>query len=184
MLKTSNMVYKTLVIGVIVLFIGVGIQPAIAVDIKTTISNNQNEDCKSCDEVSESDLIKIEKLLNKVDVYSKLLLLLSKYNSELRELSEELSNQLSNINKLYDEFNINILQQFKRPICFILEPLFAIIWITFVYAIVMCQYAVFGFGGLLEVLILILFLPIYIAVLPIIMVVNEMMVKFDCDRWI
>jgi len=34
MLKTSNMVYKTLVVGVIVLFIGVGIQPAIADIVK------------------------------------------------------------------------------------------------------------------------------------------------------
>ena len=182
-MSRNPVLYKILVVGVIVLFIGIGIQPAFAVDTKTTISNNQNEDCKSCDEVSESDLIKIDKLLNKVDVYSKLLLMLSKYNSELREMSEELSNQLSNINKLYDEFNINILQQSTRPICFILEPLYAIIWFIWTVSSAICYYAIWCYS-LEMVLLLILFLPILIVVTPIFMVVEEMIVKFDCDRWI
>ena len=41
MLKTSSLVYKTLVIGVIILFIGVGVQPAIASD--NTIYNEKIE---------------------------------------------------------------------------------------------------------------------------------------------
>jgi len=170
-----------LAIGIVVLFIGVGIHPAFAVNTKQSMVNKVSvEDC-GCGEVSDTDLVKVDRLLDRVEFYSKLLLVLSQHHPELREISEELSNQLSNINKLYDEFNTNILQQIKRPICYFLEPLYVIIFIIWVYSGVMCQLAVLVYDS---VLLLILFLPILIVVTPIIMVVDEMIVKFDCDRWI
>ena len=52
MVKTSNMVYKTLVVGIIVLFIGIGIQPAFATvqqsadfnnEVKQSLNNKQGE---------------------------------------------------------------------------------------------------------------------------------------------
>jgi len=140
------------------------------------------EDC-GCGEVSDTDLVKVDRLLDRVEVYSKLLLVLSKHNPELREMSKELSNQLSNINKLYDEFNTDILQQGKHPICIILEPLYVIVFIIWGVSMAILYYTKWWYN-LKDVLLLILFLPILIVVTPIIMVVDEMIVKFDCDRLI
>ena len=44
---------KILAIGIIILFIGVGIHPSFAVDTKSTTSNNKSEEFKSCSEVSK-----------------------------------------------------------------------------------------------------------------------------------
>jgi hypothetical protein len=53
-----------------------------------------------CKEVSKSDLIHVERLLDKVEVYSKLLLVMSRQNPEIRELNEDLSNMISPLNTL------------------------------------------------------------------------------------
>jgi len=167
-----------LAIGIVVLFIGVGIQPAFAVNTKQSMVNKVSiEDC-GCGEVSDTDLVKVDRLLNRVEVYSKLLLVLSKHNPELREMRGELSDQLANINKLYDEFNTDILQQIKHPICIILEPLYVIIFIIWVFANVMCQLAAKAYNS---VLLFILFLPFYILVTPIFWFLLDMIVKYDCE---
>ncbi len=167
-----------LAIGIVVLFIGVGIHPAFAVNTKQSMINKVSvEDC-GCGEVSDTDLVKVERLLDRVEVYSKLLLVLSKHNPELREMSEELSNQLANINKLYDEFNTNILQQFKHPVCYILEPLYVIIFIIWGFATEICKMAALVYNS---VLLLILFFPIYMVVTPIFWFLVDMIVKYDCE---
>ena len=43
-------VYRFLVVGVIVLFVGMGVQPAFAVDVSTSISDNE-EECDVCPSV-------------------------------------------------------------------------------------------------------------------------------------
>jgi len=84
------LVRKGIVFAVIFLFIGVGIHHAFAVDAKQSMVNKASiEDC-GCGDVSLTDLVKIEKLLDRVEVYSKLLLVLARYNPELKEISEEL----------------------------------------------------------------------------------------------
>ena len=167
-----------LAIGIVVLFIGVGIHPAFAVNTKQSMVNKVSvEDC-GCGEVSDTDLVKVDRLLDRVDVYNKLLLVLSKHHPELREMSEELSNQLSNINKLYDEFNTDILQQIKRPICYILEPLYVIIFIIWAFAFEISYLAILVYDS---VLLLIIFVPILIALFPIMSFLVKMIVKYDCD---
>ena len=89
---------QTIVLSIILLLIGVSVSSAISVDTKSTISNNQSEECKECNEVSDADLVKVERLLDKVEVYSKLLLVLSKHNPEFREISEELLNEITIVN--------------------------------------------------------------------------------------
>ncbi len=95
----NKLLSKILAIGIIILFIGVGIHPAFAVDTKQSIRFNQSEKCRECSEISDADLVKVESLLNRVGVYSKLLLVLSRYNPELREISEDLSYLISTFKK-------------------------------------------------------------------------------------
>jgi hypothetical protein len=61
---------------------------------------SKSKDC-DCQEVSRSDFIRVERLLDRIEVYSKLLLVLSRHNPELRDLNEELSD-ISNLNKQWD----------------------------------------------------------------------------------
>jgi hypothetical protein len=50
-MNKKPVLYKTLIIGVIILFVGVGVQPAFAVDV----SNNEDE-CNLCPKVSKKNI--------------------------------------------------------------------------------------------------------------------------------
>jgi hypothetical protein len=88
----SKLYCKILAWSIIFLFIGVSFSSAISVDTRSVIENE--EECKECNKVDNADLIKVERLLDRVEVYSKLLLVLSRYNPELKEVSEELSDDI------------------------------------------------------------------------------------------
>ncbi|KYK33345.1 MAG: hypothetical protein AYK22_09090 [Thermoplasmatales archaeon SG8-52-3] len=63
----ERVLYKSLVTGVIVLFIGVGIQPAIAVDISKSSSNNE-DDCELCPTISKLMDVENEEEYEKISV--------------------------------------------------------------------------------------------------------------------
>jgi hypothetical protein len=86
---------KVFAVGIIVLFVGVSVSSAISVDTHSVIENE--EECKECNEVDNADLIIVERLLDRVEVYSKLLLVLSNHYPELIYLNEELSNVISTL---------------------------------------------------------------------------------------
>jgi hypothetical protein len=106
-----RLLIKTLALSIIFLFIGVSLSSAISVDTKSNVSNNESEECRECNEISDADLVIVERLLNRVEVYSKLLVVLSSYNPEIEEMSKELSN-LKYTNNTLD---------FREQICDILE---------------------------------------------------------------
>ncbi len=112
-----KMLNKILVMGITILFIGVGIYPAFAVDNKTSVVNQQNEENCGCEVVSKSDLIKVKRLLNRLEVYSKLLLVLSKNHPELVETSEELTNKITILNGMYKGLKANPLLPDNLAIC-------------------------------------------------------------------
>ena len=168
---------QTILISIILLLIGVSISSAISVDTKTIITNNQNDECRDCNKVRDADLIRVERLLDKVEVYSKLLSVLSKYNSELKEMSEELSNQLSNINKLYDEFNTDILQQGTHPICIILVPLYIIVLVNSVYLYHLGLEFYYSNHPLLGII----FISVALALEPITFFIIGMIKEYECE---
>ncbi len=92
---------KILALGLISLFIGVSVSSAISIDIESTIVDNDSKEVCGCKEIDSRHLVVLEKQLNRLEVYTKLLLVLSRYNPELREISEELSN-LINYDSLWD----------------------------------------------------------------------------------
>jgi hypothetical protein len=119
----KRLYYKTLAIGIILLFLGVSVSSAISIDTKSTITNIQSEECKECNEVSKSDLVIVERLLNRVEVYSKLLLVLSNNNPEIREKCEELSNIKDTI-----DWDFPIICNILGSIAFKLEDIADLIW--------------------------------------------------------
>lgn len=94
----KNHLGKILATVIIVLFIGVSFSSAISIDTKPSISTKESiEDC-GCNEVSDADIVKLEKQLNVLEIYSKLLLVLSKDNLELNEKYEKYLDLLQSIN--------------------------------------------------------------------------------------
>ena len=91
---------KLLVVGIIVLFVSVGIQPAFAVENKVSTDKVENvEDC-DCQEVSEIDLDNLDKESDRLESYRGLLSLLSKRNSKVAEYYEGLSNSISTLKEI------------------------------------------------------------------------------------
>ena len=157
---------KSIVISIILLFVGVSASSAVSVDTKSTISNNQNEECRECNEISDADLVKVERLLNRVEVYSKLLLVLSRHNPELREICEELSNGITTLKESLKNDGYSIICVLIWAI--VAPPLYLITDI--IYRIDQ----LLGGEGVIELLLLLLFVsPIYIPII-------ELGERLDC----
>ena len=100
--KKPTLLYKTLVFGVIVLFIGVGIQPAFA---NTHDTYENEDDCELCaKKVSKSQLTLLKNLLNRLEKYDDQLPALSELNPEFKEKYQEAYNKLIIFKKLINEF--------------------------------------------------------------------------------
>ena len=69
-MNKKPVLYKSLVVVIVILFIGIGIQPAFAVNVSTTISDSE-EECDICpsieDVVDSKDLEKYQELFNKIN---------------------------------------------------------------------------------------------------------------------
>ena len=130
-----NIIYKkTLVIGIILQLVGVSVSSAMSVDNKPVISTDESEECSECEELCNAELDKVKHSIKRLEVYSKLLLVLSRHNPELMEISWQLYIHLSNINQLYAGFNTIILQKDEQPICSILEPLYVIVFVIYAFS--------------------------------------------------
>jgi len=62
------------------LFVGVSVSSGISIDNKPSISQDESEDDCRCNEISDADIVKLEKQLDRLEVYSKLLLVLPSNN--------------------------------------------------------------------------------------------------------
>lgn len=91
----NNAYKKGLALSIIVLFIGVGIQPAFAVDISKVRPSENIEDC-DCQVTDNFDIVKIrdllnraERSLNRVEIFTKFITTFSKGNPEVFEVCLE-----------------------------------------------------------------------------------------------
>ena len=106
MVKTSSMVYKTLVVVIIVIFIGVGIQPAYTVNVSNHISDSE-DDCNLCPKVREQHLVLIKSLLNKTENYDSQLSVLSNPNHELDDIYQDFFYRILEQNQLVRNYEQN-----------------------------------------------------------------------------
>jgi len=90
---------KIIILCVICFFVGMGFQPALAVETISKVDNNTEsvEDCDCQTVVSDVDLNRMDKDFDNLESYSKLLSLLSKRNSKIAEYYKELSNRISTL---------------------------------------------------------------------------------------
>jgi len=80
------------VAGITILFLGLSINPAIAVN---PVSSDNEEDCSICQPVSKQHLVLIKSLINRLETLDYKLSLLSKLNPELEEIYPEVSERIS-----------------------------------------------------------------------------------------
>ena len=119
-----------LVVGVILLFVGISIQPAIAVN---PIPSDNEEDCNICPKVSKQHRILIKSLLNRLDKYENQLSVLYKLNPDIEEEYQGLSDKILMLKQLSQEIKQNPIFNNNVLICsflFIIGIIAAYFWIT------------------------------------------------------
>jgi len=173
-MSKKSVIYKYLVVGVIVLFIGVGIQPAIANNVSISKASKSEEDCDICPKVSKSHILILKNLISRLEKYDTQLSVLSKQYPEFEKKYQE----ISNITKNLKDINSVLSTGWGFPIiCFILNFLMIIPLILF------------GFGSSLgalglwfRVIGLIGYVIVMITV-PIIYAIIDVGTIFDCNWW-
>jgi hypothetical protein len=157
-----------LCIGITILFPGVGIQPAIASDVSNSISNDE-DDCDICPKVSKRHFAILRSLVERLEKRVNILSVLSKYNPKNIEKFEELSNQVSTFNKMFNKFTFE-----QYPIICI--TLFMILLSTF--PILISVELLMGTFGVIS---FIIFLPIHLIIEGIIYCLLEILIVFNCE---
>ena len=96
--------------------------------LTSVVSANEVEDCNCKPTISDLQVVRIERLLNKVKIYTNFISLLSKNNPEIKEKCEELSNMIITLK----EINKETLTP-PQIICSALIFLFLTTYITSIY---------------------------------------------------
>ena len=87
---------KAIVIGVILLFLGVGFQPALANEISTTTVSDVDEDCFDCQPVNRVDTVRVKLLLTRLDVFINIILSKFGHIPEIVTICKEILDILKN----------------------------------------------------------------------------------------
>ena len=110
----KNMLSKTLAIGVIILFIGIGFQPVFAIENKLSADNTEkNEDC-DCPEVERFYPIRIKFLLTNLKVVSNIILSRHGYISEIKEICQNILDIIGSNRQLDFTLFCKILENYSN----------------------------------------------------------------------
>jgi hypothetical protein len=109
-LREENLlIKKILALGIIILFLGVGIQPAIATIEPET--SDSDDDCNLCTKkVRKSHLVLLKSLLNRLEKYANQLSDISKQYPEFEDKYQELTEKIT----IFHEINKNLTQKADR----------------------------------------------------------------------
>ncbi len=91
-------------IGITILFLGLAMQPSIAVN---PIPSNNEEDCDICQKVSNLHLVRLKSLINRVETLDNKLSVLSKHNPEVIEKYQELSDKITTQKEMNKKLNFD-----------------------------------------------------------------------------
>ena len=116
----KDMLSKTLVLGVILLFIGISFQPAYAVESKLSADSTENDEDCNCKEIDRLDLIRANLLLNKLEILTNILLFRYGHLPEIEESFQE----LLDIIKSYRQVNHQIICKLLENIVPRLESIY------------------------------------------------------------
>jgi hypothetical protein len=113
---------KLLVVGIIVLFVGVGIQSAFAVESRVSNDTIEKEEDCDCQEIDKINPVRVKLLFNQLKVVSNILLKKFGHNPEVKEQCQKLLELIKSNRKSYEP---------PFPIfCSILENITISVWET------------------------------------------------------
>jgi len=123
----TSCIKNALAVGIILLFLGVAIQPSIATikqeSIDEEYSSDSEEDCKLCPKASKKHLVRLKSFINRFENLGNKLSVISKYNPIVVEEHQELSDRIAVLKVIYKELK----PDWKYPvICTILIVLLLI----------------------------------------------------------
>ena len=113
---------KGLVAGIIVLFLGVGFQPAFANEISIP-ETSDNEDCE-CQGINRFELFRAKLLLIRLEVFTNILLSKFGHIPEIAEKCQEISNRITTLKVMNLEFKSYLHLSYETFICKLLEFIF------------------------------------------------------------
>ena len=189
----NSTIKKSLVIGIIILFIGMGIQQAFAYEnISINRTSSENIDDCNCQANDNYDIVRIKSLLNRaerslnrVEILIKFIPILSKNNPEIIEDCEELSDKIKDLSIIVDELTIALSGQDNTIICAILEAMLNVVGIIYMVGenILNLTYIIFQNNPIIANFIVQLdTLNFFIAIL-IISIIATIMVNYDCVEY-
>ena len=94
------------------------------VPITSVVGANKVEDC-NCKPVNDIQVVRIERLLNRLESYTKILLVLLKHNPEIAGISQEVSNHINDIKIMIGQ--LKRISTDSKIICNIVEMIIKII---------------------------------------------------------
>jgi hypothetical protein len=94
----KDMIGKILALGVIILFITVGIQPALAIEPKLSADNIEKEEDCDCQELDSKTLSRVNLLLTKLKLRTDLVSKRFGHIPEIKEKCDKLSDVVNSIN--------------------------------------------------------------------------------------
>ena len=92
-------------------------------DNNTITETYDNEDC-GCEVVSSQHLVRLERLLNRVESYTKILSILFKFNPEIIEKTEELTNEITALKEINNALKSDYISEDFPIICKILWDIY------------------------------------------------------------
>ena len=121
---------KALATIIIVFLLGVGFQPALANEVSITKASDIKEDC-NCNPVNNLPVVRIEKLLNRVEgllnrlvIHNIIILILVKNNPEVIEKYQDISSRIATLREMNKEFKSQFLSDNEPFICIFIESMF------------------------------------------------------------
>ena len=158
-----------LVFGITILFLGIAIQPAIAF---TPNSSDKEEDCNICLKISESDIIRIKNLLNRIKIFKIILPILSKWNPEVKVKYQEFSDIISTLPDIDDkDLSAN---PWRFPVfnafCNIVKYLFDCYLSIYEFLMSHLSSGIFIIGLMYSFLIELILLPMFIILYPFLLI--------------
>ena len=96
-MNRNHMIKNSLVFGVILLFLGVGFQPALATEISINPVSDVEEDCLDCQPVNRVELLKVKLLVIKLKAFNSIILSRFGHIPDIAEKCQEISDRFAQL---------------------------------------------------------------------------------------
>ena len=83
-----------IVVGITILFLGVGFQPALANEVSISKTSDIHEDCLECQHISKVELLKVKLLLIRIEAITNVILSKFGHIPEVAEKCQEITNRI------------------------------------------------------------------------------------------